>query len=114
MIRIARALYALTGGGETWIKRFMHTPNKITGGIPAKQIAQLEGLICVLRFVDAIRGKVHECDGNHHIKRLTGTLYRLVECQEQVATLGYVDTLEEQAMLEEVKMPSIVLYLYTQ
>lgn len=27
-------------------------------------------------------------------------LYRLVESQEQVATLGYVDTLEEQALLE--------------
>jgi hypothetical protein len=29
-------------------------------------------------------------------------LYRLVENQEQVATLGYVDTLEEQAVLEEL------------
>jgi transcriptional regulator with XRE-family HTH domain len=58
VIRIARALFALTGGDESWIKRFMHTHNKITGGIPAKQIAKLEGLMSVLRFVDAIRGKV--------------------------------------------------------
>lgn len=31
-----------------------------------------------------------------------GTLYRLVESQEQIATLSYVDTLEEQALLEEL------------
>lgn len=40
------------------------------------------------------------CKGVQQIGRLTGTLYRLVESQEQVATLGYVDTLEEQALLE--------------
>ena len=40
------------------------------------------------------------CDGSTHIRPIAGTLYRLVESQEQVATLGYVDTLEEQALLE--------------
>lgn len=40
------------------------------------------------------------CDGPARIERLSGTLQRLVESQEQVATLGYVDTLEEQALLE--------------
>ncbi len=58
VIRIARALFALTGGDEKWIKRFMHTRNKMTGGVPAEQIASIEGLMAVLRFVDAIRGKV--------------------------------------------------------
>jgi len=42
------------------------------------------------------------CEGEQHISELAGTLYRLVESQEQVATLGYVDTLEEQALLEEL------------
>ncbi len=42
------------------------------------------------------------CNGAQQIERLTGTLYRLVESQEQVATLGYVDTLDEQALLEEM------------
>lgn len=37
-----------------------------------------------------------------HIEPLAGTLSRLVESQEQVATLGYVDTLEEQSLLEEM------------
>jgi hypothetical protein len=42
------------------------------------------------------------CDGNNQITRIAGTLYRLVESQEQIATMGYVDTLEEQALLEEM------------
>lgn len=33
---------------------------------------------------------------------MQGRLFRLVESQERVATLGYVDTLEEQALLEEM------------
>lgn len=41
-----------------------------------------------------------DCDGATQIRPVAGTLYRLVESQEQVATLGYVDTLEEQALLE--------------
>ena len=40
--------------------------------------------------------------GSSWIGPLEGLLYRLVESQEQVATLGYVDTLEEQALLEHL------------
>ena len=58
LVRIARALFALTGGDNDWIRHFMRSPNKITGGVPAKQIGQVQGLITVLQFVDAIRGKV--------------------------------------------------------
>ncbi len=58
VIRIARALFALTGGDREWIKHFMHNPNKVTGGIPAKQMETIQGLIQVMQFVDAIRGKV--------------------------------------------------------
>ncbi|HET8597201.1 MAG TPA: RES family NAD+ phosphorylase [Castellaniella sp.] len=43
-----------------------------------------------------------ECEGARHIEPIRGTLYRLVESQEQIATLGYVDTLEEQAVLESL------------
>ena len=42
------------------------------------------------------------CNGAQQIGYLTGILYRLVESQEQIATLGYVDTLDEQALLEEM------------
>lgn len=58
LIRVARSLYALTGGDEAWIRHFMRTPNRLTGGVPAQQIAHIQGLVAVLQFVDAMRGKV--------------------------------------------------------
>ncbi len=58
VVRIARALFALTGGDLEWIKHFMRTHNNVTGDIPAKQIQSIQGLMTVLQFVDAIRGKV--------------------------------------------------------
>ncbi|WP_207063542.1 RES family NAD+ phosphorylase [Motiliproteus sp. SC1-56] len=42
------------------------------------------------------------CSGADHIGALAGTAYRLVESQEQIATTGFVDTLEEQAVIEEL------------
>lgn len=58
LIRVARAVYALTGGDKAWIQHFMYTHNKVTGGVPAKQIESIQGLMTVLQFVDGIRGKV--------------------------------------------------------
>ncbi len=42
------------------------------------------------------------CEGAAQRQTISGTAWRLVESQEQIATLGYVDTLEEQALLEEL------------
>lgn len=42
------------------------------------------------------------CGDSARIEPLSGTLFRLVESQAQVATLHYVDTLDEQALLEEL------------
>lgn len=42
----------------------------------------------------------HECRGTEQIAPLRGRLVRLVESQEQVATVQLVDTLAEQALLE--------------
>ena len=58
LIRVARALFALTGGDEDWIRHFMRTSNKVTGGVPAEQVKTVAGLVTVLQFVDAIRGKL--------------------------------------------------------
>lgn len=51
-----------------------------------------------------------ECHGAQQIEALAGTLYRLVESQEQIATLGYVDTLDEQALLESMLEVSKPIY----
>jgi transcriptional regulator with XRE-family HTH domain len=58
LIRIARSLYALTGGDEDWIQHFMRSPNTATHGVPAQQISSIQGLVGVLQFVDALRGKI--------------------------------------------------------
>ncbi|TBR43102.1 XRE family transcriptional regulator [Marinomonas agarivorans] len=58
LIRIARSLFTLTGGDKAWIRHFMHSKNQVTGGIPAQQITSIQGLVCVLQFVDAMRGKI--------------------------------------------------------
>jgi transcriptional regulator with XRE-family HTH domain len=58
LIRIARSLYALTGGDETWIQHFMRSRNMATHGIPAQQITSIQGLVGVLQIVDALRGKI--------------------------------------------------------
>ncbi|MEQ9462143.1 MAG: RES family NAD+ phosphorylase [Haliea sp.] len=42
------------------------------------------------------------CGGEARTGLVQGRLFRLVESQERVATLGYVDSLEEQALLEEL------------
>lgn len=58
LIRIARGLSALTGGDVQWIRHFMRSPNRMTGGTPAEQITSIQGLVAVLRVVDALRGKL--------------------------------------------------------
>ncbi|MEY4590386.1 MAG: hypothetical protein RL497_2462 [Pseudomonadota bacterium] len=42
------------------------------------------------------------CNGPECITPVAGILFRLVESQEQVASLSFVDTLEEQALLEDL------------
>ncbi len=43
-----------------------------------------------------------DCQGQDQIHPISGTLYRIVESQEQVATRRFVDSLAEQAVLEEL------------
>ena len=58
LIRLARALFAVTGGDPVWMRHFMQSPNQITGQLPAQQIHSIQGLVTVVQFLDAIRGKV--------------------------------------------------------
>jgi hypothetical protein len=57
IIRVARSLFALTGGDTAWMRHFMHEPNALTGGVPAQQMLQVQGLVTVLQVLDALRGK---------------------------------------------------------
>lgn len=58
LIRLARSLFALTGGNDTWMRHFMTTPNQLTGAVPGEQIRHIQGLVRVLQVVDALRAKV--------------------------------------------------------
>lgn len=57
LIRVARSLFALAGGDETWMRHFMTTPNRLTGGVPAEQLRSVQGLVQVVQVVDALRGR---------------------------------------------------------
>ena len=57
-IRCYRALYALTGGNAKHMAHWMHTENRHTGGVPVEQVKTVQGLIAVLEYLDAIRGKL--------------------------------------------------------
>ena len=57
LIRIARSLLTLTGGDEAEMRHFMRTPNKLSGGVPAQQIERIQGLVTLLKFVDAMRSR---------------------------------------------------------
>jgi hypothetical protein len=58
LIRVYRSLYALVGGDAQAMRHWMETENHHTGGVPREQIRQVTGLIRVLEYVDAIRGKL--------------------------------------------------------
>lgn len=58
LIRLYRSLYALVGGDADAMRHWMETENHHTGGIPKQQIVSVAGLVSVLEYVDAIRGKL--------------------------------------------------------
>lgn len=58
LIRAYRALYALTGGNREAMRHWFRTENRHTGGIPAEQVRQVQGLLQVVEYLDAVRGKI--------------------------------------------------------
>ncbi|MBI4755699.1 MAG: DUF2384 domain-containing protein [Betaproteobacteria bacterium] len=57
LIRAYRALFVLVGGEPAQMKHWMHSANRHTGGIPAEQIRSVQGLLQVVEYLDALRGK---------------------------------------------------------
>ncbi|HCN71965.1 MAG TPA: hypothetical protein DIS96_09680 [Pusillimonas sp.] len=55
LIRIHQALHALSDGNLPWMQHFMHSPNHLTGQVPAHQIQNIEGLIKVVLCVEALQ-----------------------------------------------------------
>jgi hypothetical protein len=58
LIRAYRALYVLVGGEPRQMKHWMQTHNLHVGGVPADLVRTVPGLMRVVEYLDAIRGRV--------------------------------------------------------
>jgi hypothetical protein len=105
LIRCYRSLFVLTGGEPEAMSHWMTTFNLHTGGVPREQIKQVQGLVtgdanistrCAASCEPHLAGR--SATAQRRPTRpsmqcpLKGTLLRLVESQEQVATNAVVDS----------------------
>ena len=57
-LRMFRSLDALAGGDEAKARMWLHAENTHVGGVPAKLIRRVEGLVDVVQYLDAMRGRL--------------------------------------------------------
>ncbi len=57
-LRLYRSLDALVGGDDAKARAWLHSQNDHLGGIPADRIRTVEGLIYVIQYLDAMRGRL--------------------------------------------------------
>jgi len=57
-LRLFRSLDALVGGDEAKARAWLHAHNEHVGGVPAERIRRVEGLVDVVRYLDAMRGRL--------------------------------------------------------
>lgn len=57
-VRLYRALSAITGGKAQAMRDWLHSDNAALGGEPAQRILSAEGLVHVLQYLDATRGRI--------------------------------------------------------
>ncbi|MEO8194844.1 MAG: MbcA/ParS/Xre antitoxin family protein [Gemmatimonadales bacterium] len=57
-LRLYRSLDALVGGDDAKARAWLHAPNDHVSGIPAERIRTVEGLVDVVQYLDAMRGRL--------------------------------------------------------
>ncbi len=57
-VRLYRSLDTATGGDEGKARQWFTAPNRHLGGVPAEQVRSVEGLVSVVQYLDAVRGKL--------------------------------------------------------
>ncbi|MCU7926727.1 MAG: MbcA/ParS/Xre antitoxin family protein [Candidatus Thiodiazotropha sp. (ex Dulcina madagascariensis)] len=57
LVRIYRGLYVLVGGRDDEMSHWMHTRIRTLQGVPAEMIHDVSGLVRVVEYIDAMRGK---------------------------------------------------------
>ena len=58
LVRIYRGLYVLVGGREEDMVHWMHTRIRSLQGTPAEMIQDIAGMVRIVEYIDAMRGKV--------------------------------------------------------
>jgi hypothetical protein len=57
-LRLYRSLDTLTGGDETKARLWFHSMNDHLRAVPAERIRTVEGLVDVVQYLDAMRGRL--------------------------------------------------------
>jgi hypothetical protein len=57
-LRLFRSLDTLVGGDDAKARDWLHSANDHIGGVPADRIRTVEGLIDVVQYLDAMRGRL--------------------------------------------------------
>ena len=57
-VRLFRSLDTLTGGDGAKARAWYEAPNRHLGGVPAERVTSVEGLVSVVQYLDAMRGKL--------------------------------------------------------
>lgn len=58
LIRLYRSLDALVGGDDAKARAWLHAENTHVAGVPAERIRRVEGLVDVVGYLDAMRGRL--------------------------------------------------------
>jgi hypothetical protein len=58
LVRLYRSLDALVGGDDLKARAWIHAANDHLGGVPAERIRTVEGLVDVIQYLDAMRGRL--------------------------------------------------------
>jgi hypothetical protein len=57
-VRLYRSLDALVGGDDAKARAWLHAGNDHLNGVPAERIRTVEGLVDVVQYLDAMRGRL--------------------------------------------------------
>ena len=57
-LRVYRSLDALVGGDDGRAQAWLHAPNDHLGGVPAERLMTVQGLVDVVQYLDAVRGRL--------------------------------------------------------
>ena len=57
-LRLFRSLDALVGGDDAKARAWLHADNVHLRGVPAERIRTVEGLVDVVQYLDAMRGRL--------------------------------------------------------